>query len=146
MVDSTNSTLTNLTRLGAAAVGTALGYSSVSSLYRILGSPEWASELMFGGPITLLLATLSAFGWWFALRGDRVASRAAMRAGWRGARWIGGLGFVLGFVGPLLLWPDANMGPLLGFIVTGPLGFVVGALAGVMLRAAKLKEASEGTQ
>ena len=126
--------MTDLTRVGAAVAGGVLGFIFVSGAYRILGSPEWATELMFGGPITLLLGAVSALLWWFALRGDRVASKAAMRASWRGARWVGGLGFVLGFVGPLLIWPDANMGPILGFIITGPLGFVAGSMGGLVLR------------
>ncbi len=44
---------------------------------------------------------------------------------------VGGIGFVLGFVGPILLTPEANQGPLLGIFITGPLGFVLGLLWGL---------------
>jgi hypothetical protein len=41
---------------------------------------------------------------------------------------VGAIGLFAGFVGPLLL-SDSNLGPLLGILITGPLGFVAGALA-----------------
>jgi hypothetical protein len=44
---------------------------------------------------------------------------------------LGGIGFVAGFLGPILLTPEANQGPLLGIFITGPLGLVVGLLWGV---------------
>ncbi len=37
-----------------------------------------------------------------------------------------------GFLGPLVLSPKASLGPLLGILLTGPLGFVLGALIGGM--------------
>lgn len=47
-----------------------------------------------------------------------------------GAVVTGGLGFCAGFFGPLLFTPGANQGPLLGIFITGPLGLVVGGVAG----------------
>jgi hypothetical protein len=44
---------------------------------------------------------------------------------------VGGVSFVAGFAGPLLL-SNANQGPLLGIFVTGPLGFLLGALGGAL--------------
>ncbi|MGI9264548.1 MAG: hypothetical protein ACR2QU_06445 [Gammaproteobacteria bacterium] len=49
-----------------------------------------------------------------------------------GALIVGGIGFVGGFFGPLLLAPEANQGPLIGMFVTGPAGFVVGGIIGVL--------------
>ena len=43
------------------------------------------------------------------------------------------LGFVAGFVGPIIFTPQANQGPLLGIFITGPLGFVVGGLIGAVV-------------
>ncbi|MCW1382789.1 hypothetical protein OLX02_08120 [Novosphingobium sp. KCTC 2891] len=40
------------------------------------------------------------------------------------------IGFVGGFVGPIILTPEANQGPLLGILVTGPGGFLVGLVVG----------------
>jgi hypothetical protein len=47
-----------------------------------------------------------------------------------GAVTLGGLGFVLGFFGPMILAPEANQGPMLGLFITGPAGVVIGAIAG----------------
>jgi hypothetical protein len=44
---------------------------------------------------------------------------------------VGGIGFALGFFGPIIFMPGANQGPLLGIFITGPLGFVLGAVAGL---------------
>ena len=47
-----------------------------------------------------------------------------------GALLLGGIGFVGGFFGPMLLAPQANQGPMLGIFITGPGGVVLGAVAG----------------
>lgn len=47
-----------------------------------------------------------------------------------GACIVGGIGFVVGFFGPILFAPEANQGPLLGLFITGPLGVLVGAIGG----------------
>lgn len=49
-----------------------------------------------------------------------------------GAVTIGGIGFAAGFFGPILLTPGANQGPLLGIFITGPLGFLLGAIGGAI--------------
>jgi hypothetical protein len=43
---------------------------------------------------------------------------------------FGAIGFISGFIGPILLDPSANLGPLLGIFITGPLGFLVGITGG----------------
>jgi len=54
------------------------------------------------------------------------------------ARWcfgtafaVGGVSFLAGFVGPIVLTPDSPQGPLLGIFFTGPIGFVAGAVIGM---------------
>jgi hypothetical protein len=50
-------------------------------------------------------------------------------------RWggiLGGIGFLIGFVGPVIFMPDANQGPLLGIFITGPGGFVLGLIVGLI--------------
>lgn len=49
-----------------------------------------------------------------------------------GAFIVGVVGFIGGFVGPIILAPSANQGPLLGIFITGPLGFVVGLIGGLV--------------
>lgn len=57
------------------------------------------------------------------------------------ALFVGAIAFLIGFVGPMIVTPGANQGPLLGIFVTGPAGLVVGLVWG-LLRAARRGEAS----
>ena len=43
---------------------------------------------------------------------------------------VGLIGFCVGFIGPMVLTPGANQGPMLGEFITGPLGFVAGLIIG----------------
>jgi hypothetical protein len=47
---------------------------------------------------------------------------------------LGAVGFACGFFGPIVLAPEANQGPLLGLLVTGPGGVVLGFLGGLVAR------------
>jgi hypothetical protein len=49
-----------------------------------------------------------------------------------GAVILGAVGFIGGFFGPIIFMPAANQGPLLGIFITGPLGFILGAVAGAI--------------
>jgi len=50
---------------------------------------------------------------------------------------LGIIGFLCGFVGPVIFTPEANQGPLLGIFITGPLGFVLGGIGGGIYWAAR---------
>ena len=39
------------------------------------------------------------------------------------------IGFLIGFVGPVIFTPDAAQGPLLGIFITGPAGAIIGLVA-----------------
>ncbi|HEX5576464.1 MAG TPA: hypothetical protein VFX42_11360, partial [Gemmatimonadales bacterium] len=62
---------------------------------------------------------------------------ARIAASWRMGWVLGGIGLALGFVGPLVVTPSANLGPLLGILVSGPGGFVLGALGAVLAGASR---------
>ena len=50
-------------------------------------------------------------------------------------RWaviLGVIVFLGGFIGPMIFTPGANQGPMLGIFITGPLGGVIGAVAGAV--------------
>ena len=52
------------------------------------------------------------------------------------ALFVGAIGFLAGFIGPMVFAPGANQGPLLGIFYTGPLGTLGGLIWGY-LRAAR---------
>ncbi len=60
-----------------------------------------------------------------------------LKGGCLGAVILGGIGFSIGFFGPMIFTPQANQGPLLGIFITGPLGAVAGAIAGSIIAARK---------
>lgn len=43
-------------------------------------------------------------------------------------------GFVCGFFGPIVLNPEANQGPLLGLLITGPGGALAGLCVGLIMK------------
>jgi len=58
-------------------------------------------------------------------------------------RWtlvLGAVGFVCGFVGPMVFSPDANQGPLLGLLITGPGGALLGAVLGLIVGAVRVPQ------
>ena len=93
-------------------------------------------ERIFGCVSGLVEATVASFCWWYGLRGHlRTQTRTGQVASvvgfsLLGGVIIGGIGFALGFFGPIIATPDSPQGPLLGIFITGPLGFVVGVIAG----------------
>ncbi|HET8623748.1 MAG TPA: hypothetical protein VFM14_09325 [Gemmatimonadales bacterium] len=120
------------TRLRAGALGIALSGLASYLAWRNLRH-ETLAGWIFWVPITVWLLTMALLSWWAALRGAEPTTRARIGQSWR-IGWItGGLGLVLGFVGPLLVTPKANLGPLLGILITGPAGFVLGALGGAVV-------------
>jgi hypothetical protein len=123
-------------RWGMAIVGGALGglavWLTVINL-RLTTHGGW----FFWVPVTLWLLTMSVLCLWSAVSGNEAASRASIGASWRVGWMVGGIGLALGFVGPLVIYPKSNLGPLLGILLTGPLGFVVGALGAGVVRAAQ---------
>jgi hypothetical protein len=110
--------------LGAALVGFA-GWLSLHNLRR-----DQLESWIFWVPVALWLLTMGLLCWWRVLVGQDRRARARIAASWRMGWILGAIGLGLGFVGPLVVTPSANLGPLLGILVTGPGGFVLGALAG----------------
>ncbi len=54
-----------------------------------------------------------------------------MRNDQLGIRWVvilGLVGFLVGFIGPMILSPESNQGPLLGIFITGPIGVLGGLI------------------
>jgi len=85
-------------------------------------SMGWAQT---GGALLLAMA----IGWliWFQMG---KASRGVMGTALVWAAVAGAIGFAGGFFGPMIFAQDANQGPMLGFFITGPLGFLGGGICG----------------
>jgi hypothetical protein len=80
-------------------------------------------------PVSVITAGCVAAYVWNYTKGSQHGLFSSILAG---GFIIGGIGFVSGFFGPIFFAPDSNQGPLLGLFVTGPLGFVIGALSGAI--------------
>jgi hypothetical protein len=78
---------------------------------------------------SLLSAAAAAFWVWRKV-GD--AGSGILMAALYWAAVVGALGFCGGFFGPMIFTPEANQGPLLGIFITGPLGFIVGGMGGLI--------------
>jgi hypothetical protein len=87
---------------------------------------EWVAGLV------ALLCTVLAGRFLWRHTGDGARQRGLLVSMAVGTLALGGIGFCAGFFGPLLLTPEANQGPLLGLFITGPLGFLLGALGGFL--------------
>jgi hypothetical protein len=117
--------------LGTALVGVA-GWLSLHNLRR-----DQLESWIFWMPIALWLLTMGLLCWWTVLAGQETRARARVAASWRMGWVLGGIGLALGFVGPLVITPSASLGPLLGILITGPAGFVLGALGAAVAGATR---------
>jgi hypothetical protein len=112
--------------LGTALIGIA-GWLTLRNL-RLDQLNSWSFWL----PLTVCLFTMGLLCWWTVLAGQQEKNRARIRASWRAGWALGAIGLVVGFLGPLVMTPSANLGPLLGILMTGPGGFVLGAVGSAL--------------
>src|SRR3954447_22854062 len=111
--------------VGAALIGFA-GWITLRNL-RLPNNDGW----FFWVPIAGWLVTMGLLCWWTALA-HQPTTQARIGASWRAGWVLGGAGLALGFFGPLVVTPKANLGPLLGILITGPGAFVLGALGAAL--------------
>lgn len=114
--------------LGTALIGLA-GYLAWINLRH-----EKRDGWLFWVPVALWLLTMGVLWWWTAFAEAQPAMRSRIGTTWRIGWIVGGIGLALGFVGPLLVTPNASLGPLLGILITGPAGFVLGAIGAAAVR------------
>lgn len=98
-------------------------------LWNVATLPQ-TGEYTLLGLIALPFGILAFVCWWYALRGE---IGSPMRSGCVGGLIVGSIGFLFGFIGPLVFRPEANQGPLLGILITGPLGIVAGFVGGLVV-------------
>ena len=110
-------------RIVAAVVGLLLAFAA----YLTISTNAWF-------PITITLGSIEVTGallaFWFTLLGHNASERFTIARVLQIGVIVGAVGFVAGFVGPIIFSPGANQGPLLGIFGTGPLGFVAGCILG----------------
>lgn len=102
---------------GAAYLAGLLIQGSLREDFVLLGIPLFA---LVAGVLTLTHRRHHTMTPW------RLRWRNARRGAWT----LGFVGLAAGIVGTMAL-SDSNLGPLLGIVFTGPLGFLLGALIGV---------------
>ena len=76
---------------------------------------------------SLVSAMLAGWAAWKLVSGDVIHPVMAITSG---ALILGGLCFIIGFLGPMAIGKDTSQGPLVGIFIATPLGVIVGALAG----------------
>jgi hypothetical protein len=103
----------------------------VLTLLLPLGSLDWIGNL-----IALVAAIVVARYAW--VRADAATGSLAGAIGY-GAILFGGIGFAAGFFGPMVFAPEANQGPLLGILITGPAGVLAGAFVGLVYGLARAR-------
>lgn len=136
MVDATRPTETSARRVLTAALGTALvGFAGWLSLHNL--RRDQLQSWIFWGPVALWLLAMGLLCWWKVLAGQEPRARARIAASWRMGWILGAIGLGLGFLGPLVITPRANLGPLLGILISGPGGFVLGALGAAVVGATR---------
>lgn len=86
--------------------------------------------------VSLLIAVPIGYLVWKKLRG---ISNSLATYIFMGGVITGSIAFILGFVGPIIISPSSNQGPLLGIFITGPLGFLVGLIGGGIFWQIKVK-------
>jgi len=91
----------------------------------VTGLESWISTTL-----SLGLASLVSWYVWKWLSGSHIGFLAAMLCG---SLVLGGIGFILGFLGPMLIAQDTQRATTLGIFFASPLGLVIGAIAGYML-------------
>lgn len=117
--------MSSLRRFATAALGLAAILLAVTSMVR-------AGSDVFAVMIQALLLTGAAFLLWFAALGNQPSERTKLARTLQIGAVVGGIAFVAGFFGPLLFSPGSNQGPLLGIFITGPAGFVLGCIGGLV--------------
>ena len=115
----------------------------VATFYFLYWVPLAMVHLHWGIAAVISYAIAMAAGWYAWTRTAAVDSSLTRSVGYW-ALVIGAIGFVAGFFGPMIIAPGANQGPLLGILITGPLGVLIGALGGLVHWLVRRKQSGSG--
>lgn len=117
---------------------TFLIYSAISYSFFEDELPKWAE--IISGFASLITACYLAFIVWKKSENKKPSQGSYILIG---ALGTGVLGFIIGFFGPMIFAPEANQGPLLGILITGPGGVVLGAIGGFIYWEIKKRKAKK---
>lgn len=112
-------------RLILSLFGFVLTYVSVSFILKFLYSKDIDSNNRLIASILMGLIVFAVL--WFNSKGKSKSLSIFIITG---GVIVGSIGFLIGFIGPIILDSSTNQGPLLGIFVTGPIGFLAGLIGG----------------
>lgn len=122
-------------------VVTTIAVFSYVSIIAMVFMDSWHLPAMLTSALSIIAALFSArYVWQHTLS----APVGLVNSLVLGALLCGGVAFIAGFIGPMILAPHANQGPMLGIFITGPLGFALGAMAGVLYWIARGRQRGHG--
>ena len=100
----------------------------------VLFTAQFALGVFAGSSWQLLVPQflLAAAAWTVERGAGKPPARILILSASHWALWIGLPFFLVGVLGPLILMPGSNIAPILGFLVTGPLGVLIGAAIGTV--------------
>jgi ABC-type Co2+ transport system permease subunit len=125
-------------RIAVAVIGAIFGLQLVVGIVRQFQSGFHPLDIVF----FIVPAAISAGCVLYLFPMRRANGHRVLLSAGVGGAVLGLVGLIGGFVGPILFMPDANQGPLIGILVTGPLGLLLGAVGGALVGAlAKTKPA-----
>jgi hypothetical protein len=93
---------------------------------------DFTTEAWVQGVCSIVGAALAGWYTWRRTHAGQNSRSGVIAATLQWAFIVGGIGFALGFFGPIIFMPGANQGPMLGIFITGPLGFVAGDVGGFL--------------
>lgn len=95
-----------------------------------------ATDLPSRASVTLALVSAVLVGWysWKLVAGEKVGVGVSVVCG---ALMLGGIGFIIGFLGPMIVAKDTSQGPLVGVFIAVPLGVIMGSIGGYFLASKK---------
>ena len=103
----------------------------VATYYFIYWTTLAFIPIPWGIAAVISYACAMAAGWYSWTRTASLNSSLTRSVGYW-AMVIGAIGFIGGFFGPMVFAPDANQGPLLGILITGPVGVLIGGIGGLV--------------
>ncbi|RAI90028.1 hypothetical protein [Algoriphagus yeomjeoni] len=113
-------------------------FGAIVSIFFDSDPPKWA--MVISSIASFITAGYLAYHVWKKKENKKPSQGSYILAG---ALGVGVAGFILGFFGPLILTPEANQGPLLGILITGPAGIAIGAIGGSIYWEIKKRKAKK---